>query len=40
MRFTGKPRRTMVRGQTVALDGDIVGTPRGRLLTPAAPATT
>jgi allantoinase len=37
MRFTGKPRRAMVRGQTVALDGDIVGTPRGRLLTPAAP---
>jgi allantoinase len=37
MGFTGRPRRTIVRGQTVALDGEIAGVPRGRLLTPAAP---
>ena len=30
----GKIVRTILRGQTVALDGKLVGEPRGRLLTP------
>jgi allantoinase len=35
--FTARPRRTILRGQTVAIDGTVVGTPRGRLVTPAMP---
>jgi allantoinase len=38
MTFAAKPRRTMVRGQTVAIDGRMVGPPRGRLITPAVPS--
>jgi allantoinase len=38
MTFTSRPRRTILRGQTVAIDGTVVGTPRGHLLTPAMPA--
>jgi allantoinase len=34
MPFTGKPRQTILRGETVAIDGETVGTPRGRLVTP------
>src|SRR5215208_3995868 len=37
MTFTSRPRRTILRGQTVAIDGTTVGTPRGRLVTPAMP---
>ena len=37
MTFTSRPRRTILRGQTVAIDGMVVGAPRGRLLTPAPP---
>ena len=37
MTFTSRPRRTILRGQTVAIDGTVVGAPRGRLLTPAMP---
>jgi allantoinase len=37
MTFTSRPPRTILRGQTVAIDGTVVGTPRGRLLTPAMP---
>src|SRR5215204_621152 len=37
MTFTSRPRRTILRGQTVAIDGTAVGTPRGRLVTPAMP---
>jgi allantoinase len=33
----GQICRTLVRGVTVFLDGEIVAPPRGRLLTPAAP---
>jgi allantoinase len=36
MTFASRPRRTILRGQTVAIDGAIVGTPCGRLVTPAA----
>jgi allantoinase len=35
MTFTSRPRRTILRGQTVAIDGTVVGTPHGRLVTPA-----
>jgi allantoinase len=34
--FASRPRRTILRGQTVATDGRLVGTPRGRLVTPAS----
>jgi allantoinase len=37
MTFTSRPRRTILRGQTVAIDGTTAGTPRGRLVTPAMP---
>ncbi len=36
MTFRGRPRRTLLRGETIARDGEVVGPPRGRLLTPAA----
>jgi allantoinase len=32
MRLRGRPVRTILRGQTVARDGELVGPPRGRLL--------
>ena len=35
MVFTGKPRRTILRGETVAINGETVGAPRGRLVTPS-----
>jgi allantoinase len=38
MTFASRPRRTILRGQTVAIDGTVVGTPCGHLLTPAMPA--
>jgi allantoinase len=38
MSFTGKPRRTILRGTTVAIDGETVGAPRGRLVTPESVA--
>jgi allantoinase len=37
MTFTSRPRRTILRGETVAIDGVVVGAPRGRLVTPATP---
>jgi allantoinase len=37
MTFAARPRRTILRGQTVAIDGVVVGAPRGRLVTPAVP---
>jgi allantoinase len=37
MTFAGQPRRTILRGETVAIDGQITGRPRGRLLSPAIP---
>jgi allantoinase len=37
MMFTAQPKRTILRGQTVALDGKVLGTPRGRLVTLATP---
>ena len=37
MTFTSRPRRTILHGQTIAIDGTVVGAPRGRLLTPALP---
>jgi allantoinase len=37
MTFASRPRRTILRGQTVAIDGTVVGRPRGRLVTPAMP---
>jgi allantoinase len=37
MTFACRPRRTILRGQTVALDGTTIGAPRGRLMTPALP---
>jgi allantoinase len=37
MMFTSRPRRTILRGQTVAIDGTVVGAPGGRLVTPAMP---
>lgn len=39
MTFAARPRRTILRGQTMAIDGVVVGTPRGRLVTPAIPDT-
>jgi allantoinase len=36
MSFTGRPRRTILRGETVAIDGEAVGAPRGRLVRPAS----
>jgi allantoinase len=35
MTFSSRPIRTILRGQTVAIDGVIVGEPSGRLVTPA-----
>ena len=35
MTFCARPRRTMLRGATVAIDGEIVGSPRGRFIRPA-----
>jgi allantoinase len=37
MTFAARPRRTILRGQTVAMDGTAVGAPCGRLVTPAMP---
>ena len=37
MTFASRPRRTTVRGQTVTFEGTVVGTPRGRLVTPVLP---
>jgi allantoinase len=37
MTFSSRPKRTILRGQTVAIDGTAVGSPRGRLVTPALP---
>jgi allantoinase len=37
MTFAARPRRTILRGETVALDGRVVGTSRGRLLSPVIP---
>jgi allantoinase len=37
MKFASRPRRTVLRGQTVAIDGTVIGRPRGRLVTPALP---
>jgi allantoinase len=37
MTFTSRPRRTILRGQTVAIDGTVVDMPCGHLLTPALP---
>ena len=34
MTFAGKPRRTILRGETIAIDGEPVGAPRGRLIRP------
>ena len=33
--FRGRPVRTMLRGITIAHDGNVVGLPQGRLITPA-----
>jgi allantoinase len=38
MTFAAIPRRTILRGHTVAIDGKTVGSPRGSLITPAATA--
>ena len=35
--FGARPQRTILRGQTIAVDGEIVGVPTGCLLRPAAP---
>ena len=35
MTLAGKPRRTIVRGETVVINGELTGAPRGRLLAPA-----
>ena len=37
MTFAARPSRTILRGKTVALDGRVVGEPRGRRLSPAIP---
>ena len=37
MTFAARPRRTILRGKTVALDGQVVGEPHGRLLSPVIP---
>jgi allantoinase len=37
MTFASRPRRTILRGQTVAIDGTPVGAPCGRLVTPGMP---
>jgi allantoinase len=37
MTFAARPSRTILRGQTVAMDGTVAGGPRGRLVTPAMP---
>jgi allantoinase len=38
MSFSGKLRQTILRGETVAIDGETVGAPRGRLVTPESVA--
>jgi allantoinase len=35
--FASRPGRTILRGQTMAIDGEVVGTPRGRLVSPVRP---
>jgi allantoinase len=37
MNFAARPRRTILRGGTVACDGQVIGAPRGRLRKPAIP---
>jgi allantoinase len=37
MTFAARPRRTILRGQTVAMNGTAVGPPCGRLVTSAMP---
>jgi allantoinase len=37
MKFAARPVRTILRGQTVAIEGRAVGEPGGRLVTPAHP---
>jgi allantoinase len=37
MTFASRPSRTILRGETVVIDGVAVGTPRGRLVSPATP---
>ncbi len=37
MTFASRPRRTILRGTTVAIDGAVVGTRCGRFVTPATP---
>ncbi|MBA2596853.1 MAG: allantoinase AllB, partial [Chloroflexia bacterium] len=37
MIFAARPRRTILRGETVALDGQIVGAARGQLIRPDRP---
>ena len=37
MTFAARPRRVLLRGETVAIDGQVLGAPRGRLLLPAIP---
>jgi allantoinase len=37
MTFASRPIRTILGGQTVAIDGAVVGGPRGHLVTPAIP---
>ncbi|MGH2614880.1 MAG: allantoinase AllB [Thermomicrobiales bacterium] len=36
MTLAATPRRTLLRGQTAAIDGETVGPPRGRLVAPAS----
>ncbi len=38
MAFTGKPRQTILRGESVTIDGETVGAPHGRLVTPESVA--
>jgi allantoinase len=38
MTFRASPVRTILRGETIAIGGETVGLPRGRLLTPAVSA--
>ncbi len=37
MTFAARPRRSILRGETVAIDGEIVGAPRGRLIRSTRP---
>jgi allantoinase len=38
MTFRASPVRTILRGETIAIGGETVARPRGRLLTPAVSA--